>query len=375
MAILHTDIPTRTQVDGLLTARAPESVSLYLPTNPASNGEAERIELQNLTNEALEQLRTAGADKDAIAELAEHLADLAEDDEFFRYQARSLAVFATPAAINTFRLPNHLRAAVEVSDRFHLKPLLRSITFPQTALVLALAQNSVRLLEVVPEMDPVTIDVPGMPTDIDSAVGRAFTADRSRMRRLQADEGKKVRIRQFARQVDRALRPVLRGDVPLILAATEPLQSIFRSVSGAPELAGIGLTGNPEESSDRELGSAARDVLDDLHADRLRELHRLFERRTGQGRTITDISDVARQATMGAVDTVFVDIDNTVPGFIDDAGAVRFEDTDDAVAYGVVDEIARRVWLTGGQVLALRREDIPGSGETAAILRYTTMRS
>ncbi|MGP4018557.1 baeRF11 domain-containing protein [Saccharopolyspora sp. 5N708] len=370
MAILHTDIPTRTQVDALLTARAPESVSLYLPTNPASTGEAERIGLQNLTSQALEQLREAGADKDDVAELAEHLADLVEDDEFFRYQARSLAVFATPASINTFRLPNHLREVVEVSDRFHLKPLLRSITFPQTALVLALAQNSVRLLEIVPDMDPVNIDVPGMPKDVDSAVGRAFPADRSPMRRLQAAEGKKVRIRQFARQVDRALRPVLRGDVPLILAATEPLQSIFRSVSGAPELARVGLTGNPEESTDRELGSAARDVLDDLHVDRLRDLHRLFEQRTGQGRTVTDIADVARQATMGAVDTVFVDIDHTVPGFIDEVGAVRFEGTDDAVAYGVVDEIARRVWLTGGQVLAVRQQDIPGGGGTAAILRY-----
>ena len=32
---------------------------------------------------------------------------------------------------------------------------------------------------------------------------------------------------------------------------------------------------------------------------------------------------------------------------------------DDAVNYGVVDEIARRVLLSGGRVLALRRDDIP----------------
>jgi hypothetical protein len=43
---------------------------------------------------------------------------------------------------------------------------------------------------------------------------------------------------------------------------------------------------------------------------------------------------------------------------------------DDAVNYGVVDEIARRVVLTRGRVLAVRREDIPGSGPAAAILRY-----
>ncbi|MER7010525.1 hypothetical protein ABT324_03730 [Saccharopolyspora sp. NPDC000359] len=369
MAILHTDIPTRSQVDALLTARNPHSASLYLPTDPASNGDAERVELKNLTGEALEQLRAAGADKDQVGELADQLADLADDEAFFRYQARSLAVFATPTSITTFRLPTHLRAGVEVSDRFHVKPLLRSISFPSTALVLALAQHSVRLLEVLPELDPVAVEVSGMPEDVDSAVGRAQPSDRSPVRRLQADEGKKVRIRQFARQVDRALRPVLRGDVPLILAATEPLQSIFRSVSSAPELAPVGLTGNPEESTDRELASAARSVLDDLHADRLRALHELFDQRTGQGRAVSDVAAVARYATMGAVDTVFVDIDDTTTGVIDEAGSVEFEPAG-AASYGVQDEIARRVWLTGGDVLAVRRDDIPAGADIAAILRY-----
>jgi hypothetical protein len=36
----------------------------------------------------------------------------------------------------------------------------------------------------------------------------------------------------------------------------------------------------------------------------------------------------------------------------------------------VVDEIARRAWLAGGRVLAVRRDEIPGEGSVAAILRY-----
>ena len=30
----------------------------------------------------------------------------------------------------------------------------------------------------------------------------------------------------------------------------------------------------------------------------------------------------------------------------------------------------RRLWLNGGKVLAVRRDDIPGQGSVAAILRY-----
>jgi hypothetical protein len=43
--------------------------------------------------------------------------------------------------------------------------------------------------------------------------------------------------------------------------------------------------------------------------------------------------------------------------------------SDDAAIYGVVDEIARRVWLSGGRVLASRRDDVPGRNSVAAILR------
>jgi hypothetical protein len=49
---------------------------------------------------------------------------------------------------------------------------------------------------------------------------------------------------------------------------------------------------------------------------------------------------------------------------------ITVDTTNDAINYGVVDEIARRVWMDGGKVLAVRRDDIPGNGSVAAILRY-----
>jgi hypothetical protein len=84
-----------------------------------------------------------------------------------------------------------------------------------------------------------------------------------------------------------------------------------------------------------------------------------------------DVGDIARAATFGAVDTLLVDIDETVPGTVDEqTGAIEHIDADDATDYGVVEEVARRVWRTGGSVLAVRREDLPEGGPAAAILRY-----
>jgi hypothetical protein len=46
---LHTDIPTRAEVQRLLVTREPHCVSAYLPTSPISqDAQADRIELKNL---------------------------------------------------------------------------------------------------------------------------------------------------------------------------------------------------------------------------------------------------------------------------------------------------------------------------------------
>jgi hypothetical protein len=178
-------------------------------------------------------------------------------------------------------------------------------------------------------------------------------------------------MRQYARQVDQALRDRLAGgETPLILAAAQPLDAIFRSVCSYPHLVAESIAGNPELLSDAELGQASRALLDRLHRGQMEHLRAQFEARSAQGRTTTDIAQAARAATFGAMGTLLVDIDDVVPGHIDDEGRVSFDDAGGAQGLGVVDQIAARALSSGASVLGLRRADIPGGGSLAAILRY-----
>ena len=369
---LHTDIPTRSDLDSLIEARDPASVSIYLPTTVFTQDvQADRIELKTRTSEAADRLAAAGVDRRAVGRVREEVEALAEDDDFWEEQARTLAVFATPERVRTFRLPNRLSPIVEVGDRFYVTPLLRAVTFPQAAFVLALAAGLVRLVEVTREGPPFTMKVPDLPTDAASAARKASITDRSPTGRIQGSEGQKVRLRQFARKVDRALRGVLPGlDLPLILAATQPLDGIYRSVNTYPHLVDEPIAGNPEHATDAQLAEAARAILDAVYARELEELRDLFEVRLDQDRASTDLAAVARAATYGAVDTVFVDIDEQVSGRVDDeSGAVTLTDGD-AANYDVIDEIVRRVLLSGGRVLAVRRAEVPRGGPVGAIMRY-----
>ena len=256
---------------------------------------------------------------------------------------------------------------VQVSGRFHVKPLLRAVTFPQAAYVLALSKGAVRLLEIGPDEAPQEVAIAELPRDAwDPRSNKVFMA----------------RDRNYVRQIEHALRSVLNGSsLPLILAATEGIAALYRTVNTYPHLADTRWPGNPEEATDAELAAGARTILDEVYAAQLAAVAALFSQRASQGRATADLSDIARLATIGAVGTVLVDIDSIVPGSIDEnTGALTFAaaaeaevqatDVPEDDTYGVVDEIARRVLLAGGEVLAVRSTDIPGGGPAAAILRY-----
>jgi hypothetical protein len=372
-SLLHVDLPTRSEVLALASARAKPSITIYLSTTPMTEAaEADRIALKNLGREAIGQLGVAGTDKRSIWPIEAALEEIGNDDGFWAHQANSLAIFITPHSLRTFRLPSRLTSAVHVSDRFHIKPLLRAVTFRQDAWVLATGRGSVRLIEVSGDLPPNPVSVPGMPRDMGDAIGRRSHTPRDRPGESGEATSENALLTRYSRVVDEALRPVLSGhERPLIIAAAEPMLSIYRSVSGSPHTAAKGLGGSADHSADHVLASEARAVLDQLHAAEIAELVGLCVQREAPGRATNDVALAARAATFGAIDTLIVDIDVTLPGLVDDeTGAVTFSDVNDALTYGVVDEIVSRAMKSGVRIVSARKADVPGNGALAAILRY-----
>jgi hypothetical protein len=371
--VLHVDIPTLPEIRALIAARADACVSIFVPTTPQTNHvTGSRIAFGNLTRAALHQLEATGLDKRRVALLEGELDALGEDASFWRLQAHSLAVLATPDSVRTFRLATAVTETVEVSDRFHLKPLLRAIAFPQNAFVLALSENAVRLVEVFADLPPTPVRVADLPKSAADAVSRASINNLTQNTRIANAEGQKALLRQYARQVDAALRGVLAGrETPLILAATEPLGPIFRAANNYPALLAEGVSVSPDRMSDSALAEAARSVLDGHYAAEIDRAKALFETRMGQRRATTDIRYAARAATFGAIELLLVDIDEVLPGTLDDTdGSVSVGKEAGASSYDVIDEVAGRAILSGAKVLAVRRADIPDGAPLAAVLRY-----
>ncbi len=93
--------------------------------------------------------------------------------------------------------------------------------------VLALAEGEVRLVEVTADLPPVPVRVAGLPASAADAAGKASISGRSHSGRPVGSEGKRTHARHYARA---PLRPFLAGSTtPLVLAAVEPVRSIFRA--------------------------------------------------------------------------------------------------------------------------------------------------
>ena len=362
-------------VEALARIRESGCVSLYVPASPqGAKADLGRIELKDRLREAVGQLEAAGADESVTGPIVVAVTHLLEDPAAWRHQWHGLVVLVSPTRLVAHPLPVGVRASAHVSDRFHLTPLLAAVHATGTFLVLALAQDSVRLVVVGADDTATTLAVPGMPADLRSATALDLTNDREAYAHLQTSEDPKLRMLEYSRAIDRALREAPGvPDWPLVIAAAEPLASIFRSASTRSGLAPETIEGNPERLSDHDLARAGRPHLERLRAKELAHHAADFEEHVGSGHTVTDLSDVARAATEGSIRTLFFDGDATVPGYVDDAdGAIVREDEDDAGNYCIVDEVVRRALLTGAVLVPATAASVPGGGPLAAILRYTT---
>lgn len=368
----YVDLPSAGQIRTLGTHRGEACVSLWLRTTPVTvNVEASRIELGNLLKEAVRQLQEAGTARAKIAAIEELVADLAADDEFWRVQSESLATFVTPESVQTFRLPNHFDSGVEVSDRFHVAPLVRAVSFPYLAYVLALSQNSVRLIEMTATgAVDVTRDA-GLPENLSDALGRSLPRDPAPTGRLQGGEGQKVLAGQFVRRVNAAVCSYLMGrDLPLVVAAVEHVGAMYRAHNSCPHLLPESLSGNFDHTTPLELAAAARPLLQAAYDLQAAASVAEFHRRQSAGYGLTDLADIARAATQGAVHKLLIDIESIEHGTVDDAGGITFAAAPGAASYDIVGEVAVRALLAGGEVIGLRRPQMPAASPVAALLRY-----
>ena len=126
--------------------------------------------------------------------------------------------------------------------------------------------------------------MPALPKDAASAAGRSTCSTAARPSgRIQGSEGQKVRLTQYARKVDAALRPILAGRIRL---CSWPRPSPWPRFTGW-SIASVDLwrrtvIGQSRRVSDADLAAAAREHLDRLYAAADASIFRTLYKSRGQ---------------------------------------------------------------------------------------------
>jgi hypothetical protein len=389
------DYFTRRDLEVLIQEVVSPCISIYLPTERTGpESEKDRILLKNLLKDARDRLGVSGKRRDEIAELVSPAERLLDATSLWPCGCDGMALFRSPRLFRRFRLPVRFEPLAVVSDRFHIKPLLPLLTVSGSFHILALSRVAVRLYHATRQQVSET-ELPNAPAGVDDTLRfddpekqlQFHTGTRSpggmrpamyHGQGVGMDDSESNTLR-FLKEVDQAVNSALGEEMtPLVLAAVEEIQGLYRRVNGYRQLTEQAIVHNPEDLTAEELRSRAWRIVEPLFRGPLREASETYGTLAGHdsGQSVSEIGTILRAAVSGQVGTLFVRNKEHIWGRYDrESGAVELVDDGEVGSLDLLDLAAAETLLHGGRVFAVDPEEVPGGGTAAAILRYPASRN
>ncbi|MFP4473660.1 MAG: hypothetical protein ACLFPX_07355 [Candidatus Omnitrophota bacterium] len=364
-------------------------VSIYLPTDPASQGNtADETRLHNLVSEARRKLADLGARSTDIDAIFAPVKPLFEDREFWEYQSLGLAVFCSPETFCYFRVPVVFQELVTTSFHFHLKPLLPLITRDQNFYILALSQQQVRFFKAHRQgIQEVGFKGPHSKEEaVPHAAGKKNEFYHTRTGKgdgqtptsylghgAETDDTKQG-LDLFCRTVAGKVEDRLKDQkAPLILAGVDEVTAAYKNENRYPYLQDQTIEGNPEQWRPEELQKKAweivRPVLDRVREEEV-ERFQLTAAKQPE-RTAIDIKMIVPAAADGRVQTLFVEEKQQVwAEYQPDTKQFDLHDQQEPADIDLLDLAAGQTLAADGDVFILKKENMPQGASIAAIYRY-----
>lgn len=364
-------------------------VSIYMPKHPmGADIQQDRIRLKNLLREAEKGLQKEGMRPPLARELLKPIQELLDDNLFWKREGQGLAIFIAAGILRHYRLPLPFDELVEVSQRFHVNPLL-PLFINSRFFVLALSQNKVRLLVcsryscsevnldgIVPSSLAEALRYEGLekPTvrrPVGSLGSRGTPVAISHGASVGADDPKD-RIRRYFNMVDRGLHELLREEnAPLALVAVDYLMPLYREANTYQYLMPQGIAGNPDEITLEELHQRAWQIVAPYFEKEQQVALNRYNHRAGTGLTSSDIKEIVLTAYSRRVEALFVG-----PGFRQwgrfdsDKMSVELHDSPGPGDEDLIDLAVIYTILHRGAVYSLPPDKMPGGVPLAATFRY-----
>jgi hypothetical protein len=384
------DILNPTDLKSLIAPQGQWCISLYLPTHRVGREQQQDpIRLKNLLAEAETKLLANGLRRPEVQKLMRPAEELLWNKDFWRHQSDGLVIFLSNDFSVIYRLPIEFEELLIIANNFHIKPLVPLLGRTGKFYILALSLNNVRLFEATPDtINGVKIN---FPTSMDEALWmdepeRYLNLHSSSTSSSEArggsgifhghgigDEEKKSVLRFFY-TVNEGLNALIEDKtIPMVLAGVDYLLPIYREASAYHNVLQDAVIGNPDRENLKELHEEAWKIVKPIFEESQKKAYEKFEQLSGQQSVLAtdDLTKAVKAAKFGQMETLFVPLGVQKWGRYDaENNKVILEAEPSPENEDLLDYAAAETILNSGQVFAVPREQLPGDGELAAILRY-----
>ena len=383
---------TRGKLDRLASSEGQTHISIYLPTVQAGDQtDQNKIRFKNALQDVEAELQQLEHKTPDIEELLRPARDLNENHEFWQNQSAGLAVFITDGTMDSIQLPEEVPEVAVVSDRFHLKPLLPFATGQVRYYILALEREGVRMFRGgrhAVEQLPLTgapnslaeflqWDDPEAQLQWHTETGRLTVQGRESMFHGHGagaeGEIETEQLLRFLNALDDAVYQILVDDEkpPLTIVGGEELIGHYRKVNNYPNLVAGELDHVPSQLDPDELHAMTWPLVEPQFQEQFEQARQRYLGIQDETRAAHEIEQVLTAAQAGSIDLLFVPSDEQSWGRYDsEARAAELHDSRQPGDDDLFDVAAVLSHQNGAKVYVVPQEDVPGEGDSAAILRY-----
>ncbi len=331
--------------------------------------------LKNAIRDVENGLSSRGMDARKAATLVEPLrvftAQIAAEGDW----GIQLVLFKSRDTTRCFEVRELSKDFVTIGDSFQIRPLLPLMSRDQQFYLLALSQKHVRLLmctwstaKEIPlgALAPQDLNawlksrMPDHVLDNRASAGPSVGAMKGAMFGTNTDPDRHDEyLAHFFKEIDKGLHKILASQIlSLLLAGVESEIALYRKVNSYPHLLEPAVHGSPDGLSQGDLLARAIETVRHSFSAPLNKVLEEFKDLRHTTRFSFRIPEILKHTQEGRVSDLLLCHDT-----------IR-EDVKPGVAdYDLLNVAALQTLLHRGQVFAIRRSEMPGEADVAALLR------
>lgn len=362
-------------------------VSLYQTTHKSRpENMQDPIRFKNLV-QTIENSLEKDFSNEEIKSIMKPFNDIAADKVFWNNVTEGLAILANKDNCVVYKLNREVEELAIVANNFHIKPLIRNFQSADNYHILGITRYDfniyegnrygIEMIELDEDTPKTLIEVLGDEyTDPHLESGR-YSGGATGTPAFHGHGGRKDEIEvdteRYFRYIDKFISDNFSTEMklPLILVALDEHQGEFRNLSKNDYLLDEKVSKDPEALPKEEIRELSWEAMEPIYIQKTKDLVERYGFQRSKFLGIDDLSEVARAALEGKIDTLMIEDGKIEAGRINRKnGEIERGQLDDPRFGDVIDDIGELALKSQAEVVVLPKDRMPSTTGIAAIFRY-----